>query len=224
MKINNLTLKIVFLYLLSAVVIVSMVMLPAGSVKFWQGWLFCGVILIPQILITLYFSKRSPDFLERRMNYKEKELSQKIINKILYLVFLASFLVPGFDYRYGWSAVPFWLVIASDVIILAGFIMVFLSFKENNYAARTVEVFQGQKVIDTGPYSVVRHPMYADLITIFLFIPLALGSFWAVIFFVLVCVVIIFRIYNEEDFLKKNLPGYVEYCQKVRYRLIPYVW
>jgi len=200
-------------------------MLTAGSLKYWQAWLFCVVIFAPVFFVVSYFLKRSPEFLERRMKFKEKEIEQKKIIKISNLAFFIGILIPGFDYRFGWSVVPVWLVLISDVIILAGYFLVFLVFKENVFAGRTIEIFKGQKVINTGPYAVIRHPMYAGVIPMYLFMPLALGSFWAVIPFIpVVFIIIVLRILNEEEVLKRDLPGYVGYCKKVRYRLIPFVW
>lgn len=216
--------KIFFVFPLAFITLAGMLMLPAGSLKYWQGWVFCAVILVPPLFVTAYFLKKSPEFLERRMKFKEKEVRQKTIIKMANIFFFLGFLIPGFDYRYGWSAVPLWLVVASDAIILAGYFLVFLSFKENTYAARTVEVFEGQKVIDSGPYAVIRHPMYAGIIPMFLFMPLALGSFWAIIPFVPVCVIIILRTLNEEGVLRRDLSGYNAYCEKVHYRLAPFVW
>lgn len=156
--------------------------------------------------------------------FKEKQLKQKGIIRIANIIFFLGFLIPGLDYRFGWSAVPLWLIVASDAVILASYFLVFLAFRENPFAARTVEVFEGQKVIDTGPYAVVRHPMYAGIIPMYLFMPLALGSFWAVIPFIPVCAIIILRIFNEEEVLRRDLAGYSAYCEKVRYRLVPFVW
>jgi len=216
--------KIYFLFPLAFILLAAILMLSAGSLKFWQGWVFCAVILVPALFVAIYFFKRSPEFLERRMNFKEKEVRQKTIVKIADTFFFLGFLMPGLDYRFGWSAVPMWLVVVSDAIILAGYFLVFISFKENYFAARTVEIFEGQKLVDTGPYAVVRHPMYAGIIPMFLFMPLALGSFWALLPLIPVCVVIILRTLNEEEVLRRDLPGYNVYCEKVRYRLVPFVW
>jgi len=216
--------KIFFLFPLAFIMLAAILMLTAGTLSYWQGWVFCAVIIVPALFVAVYFLKKSPEFLKRRLKSKEKELEQKALIKISNSLFFIGFLIPGLDVRFGWSAVPVWLVIVSEVIILAGYFLVFLSFKENVFAARTVEVFEEQKVIDTGPYAVVRHPMYAGLIPMFLFMPLALGSLWAIIFMIPVCVVIIFRALNEEEVLKRDLPGYGAYCEKVRYRLVPLVW
>jgi protein-S-isoprenylcysteine O-methyltransferase Ste14 len=216
--------KMFFLFPLTFMLLAAMFFLPAGSLYYWSGWVLCFLLLLPMFFVAIYFLKRSPEFLERRINYKEKEYEQKVIIKIASIIFFLGFLVPGLDYRFGWSAVPVWLVIVSDILILVSYYLVFLSFKENAFAARTVEVFAGQKVISTGPYAVVRHPMYVGLIMMFLFIPLALGSFWALLFFIPVCAIVIVRILNEEKVSQRDLPGYKEYCEKVRYRLVPFVW
>lgn len=221
---KKLKIKIFFIFILVFAVFAVFLFVPAGSLKYWQAWIFCAVTLIPAFFISNYFIKVSPEFLERRMKFKEKEIKQKIIIKITNTIFFLGFLIPGFDYRFGWSNVPVWLVLVSNAIILLSYFLIFLAFKANPFAARTVEVFEGHKVIDTGPYAVVRHPMYAGIIPMFLFMPMALGSFWALIPFIPVCMIIIPRTLNEEEVLKQNLPGYIAYCKKVRYRLVPFVW
>jgi len=216
--------KIFFLFPSILVIIATLLFLSAGSFKYWQGWVFCAVIFLPALFVIFYFLKRSPEFLERRLMFREKEAKQQAIIKLANIIFFLGLLIPGFDHRFGWSNVPLWLVIISDVVILAGYFLVFLAFKENPFAARTVEVFEDQKVIDTGPYAIVRHPMYAGVIPMYLFIPLALGSFWAILAFIPLCVIIILRTLNEEEVLKRDLPGYRAYCEKVRYRLVPLIW
>lgn len=216
--------KIYIIFPLAFVFMAAPLMLTAGTLRYWHGWVFIGIMLVSAALIMTYFLKRSPEFLERRMSFKEKETNQKTIIKIATILFLFGFLIPGFDFRFGWSSVPLWLVITSNLIIIAGFYITFLAFKENPYAARTVEVFKGQKVIETGPYSIVRHPMYAGVIPMYFFMALSLGSYWAIIPFSLTCVIVVIRALEEEKLLKKDLPGYKEYCEKVRYRLIPFVW
>ncbi len=216
--------KMLLAYLAALVVIGLMLFLPAGSLGFWQAWLYCGVMFIPVLLVLAYFLKKDPAFLERRMRTKEKEKTQKLVIKLAALVFLAGFLIPGFDFRYHWSEVPVWLVLAADAMVLLGYTLIFLVFRENHYASRVVEVVKGQNVISTGPYGVIRHPMYLGMFMIYLSTPLALGSYWAVLPFLLLPVIMIPRIFNEEEVLRRELPGYIDYCKTVRYRLIPYVW
>lgn len=201
-----------------------MLFLPAGSFSFRNAWIFIAVIFIPCIFVVSYLLKHDPALLERRMRYKEKEIEQKTIMKIATLLFLIGFIMPGLDFRYGWSNVPLFLVIMSDAIIFSGYMLIFFVFRENSYTSRIIEVEKGQKVISTGPYSVVRHPMYVGVLLMYLFIPTALGSYYSLILFLPVILVIIFRILNEEKVLTGNLPGYTEYTKKVKYRLIPGIW
>ncbi|VVC04583.1 Phospholipid methyltransferase [Candidatus Burarchaeum australiense] len=224
-KLAGLKKKMVLIYLAAAVVIGLMFFVPAGTLDYWQAWLYGAVVLIPPIFVLLYFLKKDPEFLEKRMKTKEKENRQRLIIKIALVLFLISFLIPGLDHRYHWSDVPVALVLAADAIILLSYALIFLVFRENHYASRVVEVQKGQKVISTGPYAIIRHPMYLGTMLMYLFTPLALGSYWAVLpFFIMILAVIIPRILNEEEVLRRDLPGYAEYCQKVRYRLIPHVW
>lgn len=216
--------KIFFLFPSALVLIAGLLFLSAGTFKYWQAWVFCGVMFLPAIFVTLYFLGRSPEFLERRLLFREKEARQRAIVNLATVIFFIGLLIPGLDHRFGWSDVPIWLVIGSDAVVLAGYFLVFLAFRENPFAARTVEVFEDQRVIDTGPYAVVRHPMYAGAIPMYICMPLALGSYWAVLAFVPLCVIMIFRTLNEEEVLGRDLPGYSEYREKVRYRLVPFVW
>ena len=216
--------KIFLFFPLGIIVVGLMLFLPAGSLNYWQAWLFMGILFIPFTFVILYFLKHDLEFLERRMRYKEKEAEEKTIIKIGQILFLIGFLTPGFDYRFGWSNVPFWVVIVSDVIIFLSYMLVFLVFKENTYASRIVEVDKKQKVITTGPYAFVRHPMYSGIIPMYLCVPLALGSYVAVIFFAPVIIIVILRIFDEERLLLKDLEGYKEYTEKVKYRLVPGIW
>lgn len=221
---KKLKLKIYLIFPFTFIFLAALLMLTAGTINYWQGWLYCLVILIPAFFVTNYFLKKSPEFLARRLKFKEKEAKQKKIIKIANIFFFLAFLISGFDYRFDWSEVPFWLIIFSNAAIIAGYFLVFLTFKENPFAARTVEVFNDQKVIDTGPYAKVRHPMYTGVLIMFLFTPLALGSYVALLFMLPVFIVIIVRTLNEEQVLKRDLAGYVNYCNKVHYRLLPFVW
>lgn len=210
--------------IVSFVLIVLMLFLSAGSLMYWQAWVFIFVFFGNAVFVMFYFLSRNPEFIERRLRHREKEKEQKKIISYGWLFFVVGFLIPGFDYRFGWSSVPAAVVIISDALVFAGYFFVFLVYKENSYASRIIEVEEEQKVISTGPYAVVRHPMYSGIILMYLFIPLALGSFWSLIPFAAIVPLIIFRALNEEKVLLRNLPGYKEYCKKTRYRLIPKVW
>ena len=222
--INNLKKKVFLLFPLAFVFLSLMFFVPAGTLNYWQAWIFLGVLFIPVFFVVFYFLKNDPGLLVRRMKFKEKEVQQKAIIKLANLVSFIGFLIPGLDYRYGWSNVPASLVIISDIIIFLGYVIVFFVFKENSYTSRVVEVDKKQKIVTTGPYSIVRHPMYVGVILMYLFMPLALGSYWALIFFLPVIPLIVIRTLNEEKVLSKGLKGYKQYMKKVKYRLVPGVW
>lgn len=220
----KLKLKIAFYFPLSFIILAVVLFIPAGTIYYWQGWLFLIILITLALFVTFYFINKAPEFLERRIKFKEKEHTQKLIIAIADLVFFVGFITAGLDYRFGWSQVPAWIVIAADIIIVAGYYLIFLAFRENPYAARTVETFPGHKLVDTGVYSIVRHPMYAGIIPMFIAMPLALGSFWAILFIIPVCAIVILRTINEEEVLKRELKGYADYCKRVPWRLIPQVW
>ena len=198
--------------------------LPAGTIFFYEAWAYIAILFIPAIGVMIYFLKKDPALLERRMRMKEKEQTQKYIIMFGTIFFLVSFFIPGFDFRYEWSSVPLALVMFADAMILLGYGLFILVLKENSHASRIIEVEKGQKVISTGPYAVVRHPMYVAILIIYGFTPIALGSYYGLIPVAAIPVVLILRILNEEKVLAKNLEGYVEYMKKVRYRLIPGIW
>lgn len=216
--------KVFLIFPLGAIGMGLMFFLPAGTLEYWPGWLLMATLLIPAAFVVGYFLKHDPKLLERRMQYKEKEMEQKLIIKVAGLFFVIGMIVPGLDYRYGWSNVPAWLVIAANVLVFSGYLLIFFVFKENSYASRIIVVEKGQKVISTGPYAVVRHPMYVGVALMYAAMPIALGSYWAMIFYLPIIPALIFRILNEEKVLSRDLEGYKEYCKKVKYRMIPGIW
>lgn len=202
----------------------AMFFIPAGTLDYWQAWVYLAILLLPMGLVLAWLLKNDPKLLERRMRTREKERKQQTIILLSYPVFLAAFLLPGLDRRYAWSRVPVWLVLLADLVVLAGYIFFARVLKENRFLSRVVEVDRDQRVIDTGPYAVVRHPMYAGMLPLYLFSPLALGSFWALIPAAPLLPVIVARILNEEKVLARDLPGYAEYRRRVKYRLLPGLW
>lgn len=210
--------------LLFMIIMIAMFFLPAGSFAYWEAWVYLILILVSMLAFLAYFLKADPELLERRMRSKEKETEQRLIIGIMSVCFIFIFLIPGFDQRFGWSRVPVIMVIIADIVVLLGYGFVFLVLRENSYASRIIEVEKDQKVISSGPYAMVRHPMYVGVAMMFLFTPLALGSYWALIPSILMIFVLVPRIFNEEKVLERDLVGYREYMQKVRYRLIPGIW
>jgi protein-S-isoprenylcysteine O-methyltransferase Ste14 len=206
------------------VVLGLMLFCSAGTFHYWQAWTYIAILFLPMLGFVVYYIKKDPELLERRMRTKEKEQKQKWIIRLSIPALIAAFLLPGFDRRYGWSAVPPFLVVIADIIILAGYGLFVLVMRENRCASRVIEVEENQKVVTTGPYAVIRHPMYLAGLIIYLFSPLALGSFWAVLAALPLVFIYVARIRNEETVLAEGLEGYREYLQRVRYRLIPGVW
>jgi protein-S-isoprenylcysteine O-methyltransferase Ste14 len=211
-------------FFMALAVLMAVFFLPAWSFGYWQAWVYLLTLFIPLIIFIGTLYNRHPDLLIRRMRFREKEEQQKTIVKLAYIPFLLAFLLPGFDVRLGWSNVPGGLSIAADLVVLLCYCLVFLVFRENRFASRIVEVEKEQTVISSGPYAVVRHPMYTGSALMYIFTPLALGSYWAIIPAVLIVPVLVARILNEEEVLSKDLKGYPEYKQKVRFRLIPGIW
>jgi protein-S-isoprenylcysteine O-methyltransferase Ste14 len=200
---------------------------PAGTLNYWQAWVFLAVFISASAAVTVHLAIHDPKLLERRMRggpAAEKESSQKIIIFLAMMGFIGLLVAPAFDRRFGWSRVPTYVCLIGDALIAIGFFLVFLVVRANTYAASTIQVAEDQKVISTGPYAFVRHPMYAGSFPILIGAPLALGSWWGLSALIVFVPALIWRLVEEESFLRKNLPGYTEYTDKVRYRLVPYVW
>jgi len=210
--------------LLSIPALGALFFLPAGTFAYWEAWVYLAILLIPMLAAFAYLLKNDPELLERRMRMREKEAQQKRIISLSWLYFLLVFLIPGFDQRFGWSDVPISVVLAADGVVALGYGVFFLTLRENSYASRVVEVAQGQKVISSGPYALVRHPMYLGVTLMYVASPLALGSWWAFLPSLLIIPLLMARIRNEEQVLLRELEGYAEYTQVVRYRLLPGVW
>ena len=213
------------LKMLSGMLLVGLVLfLPAGSWSYFNGWLFCGLLFLPMLVVGALLLWKAPALLEKRLNTKEQEKTQIAVVAVSSLLFVAAFVAAGLDFRFGWTHVPVWLVCLAAVLQLAAYGLYAEVMRENAWLSRTVEVQENQKVIDTGLYGIVRHPMYTSTILLFLAMPLVLGSWVSFAIMLLVPVVIVFRIRNEEKVLEAGLAGYREYKQRVRYRLLPFIW
>jgi protein-S-isoprenylcysteine O-methyltransferase Ste14 len=220
---SRLALRAVF----GIVVVGALLFIPAGSLRFWQGWVYLMIRVTPGLFASIYFYKRDPQLIERRAQQgwsQETVREQKLIVKFISGASVIALLLSGLDHRFGWSHSPLWLTILSEAFILGGYLMVLWVLKTNSFAASTVRVELGQRVISTGPYRIVRHPMYLAVDVLVLFTPLALGSYFALPVFAFVIPLIVFRLLNEEKILRQQLPGYPEYCLRTRFRLVPFVW
>ena len=211
-------------FVFGVVLIGILVFLPAGTLSFLNGWLFMGILFVPMFLAGIVMMIKNPDLLRSRLEAKEKRQEQSVVIKLSGLMFLAGFVVAGLDYRFGWLTLPKGVVIGAVIAFVAAYVLYAEVLRENTYLSRTIKVQEGQKVVDTGLYGVVRHPMYSATLILFLSMPLVLGSVVAFLIFLLYPLIIAKRIRDEEDFLEKELDGYIEYKQKVKYRLIPFIW
>jgi protein-S-isoprenylcysteine O-methyltransferase Ste14 len=199
----------------------------AGTINYWQAWVFLVVFGLSTLTVTLYLMKNDPKLLEKRVKAgpgSEKEIKQKIIQSIAQIAFIFIIVFPAIDHRFGWSTMPILVIILGDLLVAIGLLTVFFVFKENTFTSATIEVDQDQKVISSGLYSLIRHPMYSGAFIMLLGVPLSLASWWGIFAIIPLILVIVWRLLDEEKFLAKNLKGYQEYCQKVRFRLIPFVW
>ena len=201
-----------------------LIFLPAGTMQYPYGWLLVGLLFGPMLIAGFVMLAKSPDFLKKRLDAKEKQATQKGVLGAAGLMFIAGFVVAGLDFRFGWSVMPQWVTIAASVLFLISYALYAEVMRENAYLSRTIKVEEGQTVVDTGLYGIVRHPMYAVTILLFMVMPLVLGSWYALIPFAFYPAIIIVRLKDEEDLLTKELPGYEAYKQKVKYRIIPFVW
>ena len=210
-----------------AVVMGLLIFIPSGTIYYWQAWVYLFIFVGASLLITLYLMKKDRALLSRRMRggpTAEKRMTQKLIMLCMSICFVALLVVPALDHRFQWSVMPLPCVIAGEALVMIGFYFMFLVYKENPFAYATIEVAKDQKVISTGPYATVRHPMYASALLYLVGTPLALGSFWGFLPLVAIMPFLIWRLYDEESFLAENLAGYTEYQSKVRHRLIPFLW
>jgi protein-S-isoprenylcysteine O-methyltransferase Ste14 len=198
--------------------------LPAGTWRYWQAWMYVGVLITPMFFVIAYFMRKDPDLLERRMRMRERRTEQRKIINLSVLFFVLAYILPGIDIRFGWSKMPAWVSIAAAVVMFLSYMLVFRTMQVNSFLSRVIEVAENQKVIDTDVYGIVRHPMYVGMVVLYVISPVVLGSWWAVIPALVIIPVIVFRILDEEKALELELPGYSEYKQKVKYRLIPFVW
>ena len=211
-------------FILGVLLIGLLIFIPANTIDYWNGWLFMGLLFIPMFIAGIVMMIKSPDLLKKRLNAKEKEGEQKQVLAYSGLMFLAGFIIAGLNYRYNWIELPEIVVIVSAVIFVIAYILYAEVLRENAYLSRTIEVQENQKVVDTGLYGIVRHPMYAATILLFLSMPLVLGSIISFVIFLVYPFIIAKRIKNEEEVLEKELDGYSEYKKKVKYKMIPFVW
>jgi protein-S-isoprenylcysteine O-methyltransferase Ste14 len=224
---KNLNARAWLALVLLAVAMGLLLFVPAGTVRYWQAWVYLSIFTAASALTTLYLMRKDPALLERRMSggpWAERRLVQKFIMLCTSVGFIALLMVPALDHRFGWSTVPLGGVVAGDVLVATGFYLISLVYRENTFTSATIEVAANQKVISTGPYAIVRHPMYASGFLYLLGTPLALGSYWGLVPVVAMMPFLIWRLVDEERFLTRTLLGYSEYQKRVRHRLVPFVW
>lgn len=205
-------------------IIALLLFFPAGTWHYWQGWLLIALLFVPMTTMGAWLLHSNPELLAKRLNNKEKQQEQKSVVALSGLMFIMGFVLCGLDVRFGWSDIPLWLVISASLLFLVGYAMYAEVMRENTYLSRTIEIQEGQRVIDTGLYAIVRHPMYFATVLMYIAMPLVLGSAWALLVFMVYPLLIVKRIRNEEQVLLAGLPGYADYQQRVRYRLIPFLW
>jgi protein-S-isoprenylcysteine O-methyltransferase Ste14 len=211
-------------FALLALVMGLLIFVPAGTLQYWQGWVFLGIYFGASFLVVIYLIRNDPALLQRRMRggpTAEKQPAERVIMLFVSLGFISLRVVPALDHRLRWSQVPHWVTILGELLVAMWWLVVFVVFRVNSFASTTVEIAADQRVVNTGPYAIVRHPMYAAGMLLFLGMPLALGSYWGLVVIPMTLPFLIWRLFDEERFLSRNLAGYTEYCAKVRWRLIP---
>ena len=221
--------RVIWRCISATVVAAALLFVPAGTIRWWEGWVYLAILAIPMFGFTAYYYKQDPALVERRMRSKEKVQRQRIVMRLGSIVTPLVLMVPGLDHRFGWSrrligVAPVWLIVSAMVVTLMSYLASMWVMNVNRFAGRTIEVEAGQQVVSSGPYAVVRHPLYSAAFVMMLFTPLALGSFVGLPFGALFIPVLVARLLNEEQVLRQELPGYDEYCAGTKYRLIPYIW
>ena len=211
-------------FLVGLLLVALLLFLPAGTFAYWQAWLFIGILFVPMFIAGIWLMWKQPELLRKRLSAKEEQGEQKWLVALSGLLFIAMFIVAGLNFRFGWLLMPDWMTYVAAGIFLLGYALYAEVMRENVWLSRTVEVQENQQVIDTGLYGIVRHPMYSATLILFLAMPLVLNSVWSFVLMLLYIPIIVKRIRNEEIVLERDLAGYKEYKQRVRYRLIPFVW
>jgi protein-S-isoprenylcysteine O-methyltransferase Ste14 len=221
---TKLFIQAIIKFLLGVILVGLLIFLPAGTVSYFNGWLLMGILFVPMFFAGIVMMFKNPELLKKRLNAKEKQQEQNMVVKLSGLMFLVGFILAGLGFRFGWDTLPKGFTIGAAVVFLVAYLLYAEVLRENTYLSRTIEVQEDQKVIDTGLYGIVRHPMYSATVLLFLSMPLVLGSLYSFLIFLAYPFIIAKRIVHEEAFLEKELSGYREYKQKVKYRLIPYIW
>ena len=211
-------------FLAGVLIVALLLFLPAGTLRFWNAWLFIGILFVPMFIAGIVMMIKDPELLKKRLNAKEEEKEQKLVVALSGLMFIAAFIAAGLNFRFGWIVLPVWVTYAASVLFLAAYLMYAEVLRENSYLSRTIEVQENQTVIDTGLYGIVRHPMYSATLFLFLSMGLVLGSIISFAILLFYIPIISKRISNEEAVLEKGLEGYSEYRKKVRYKVIPFIW
>ncbi len=211
-------------FLMGVLLVGGLIFLPAGTFRFGRGWLFMALLFGPMLAAGFVMFFKNPAFLAKRLDAREKQATQKGVLAVSALMFIGGFVVAGLDHRFGWSVMPRWVVITASALFLLAYLLYAEVMRENAYLSRTIQVQEGQTVVDTGLYGLVRHPMYMATILLFLMMPLILGSWYALLVFAVYPAIIIVRLKDEEELLTRELPGYAEYKKKVKYRIIPFLW